>query len=296
VAPLPPAPGHDVPARAGRVGAPRRRPAASTVQSLSRGLGLLEVVAGTGSAGMGVTAAGAALGLKTSTAHHLLTSLVAHGYLEQHPQSGRYRLGPASLLLAQRFMSSVDLVELARPSLEMLHAEFDEWTFLSVLQEERSHAIFSLQSGRPLVLNSTVGAAGELHCTSSGKVLLSGMEAGRVEAYLTAAPLTRHTRSTIVGPDALRRELARVRGAGYATNREEDHEGLVGFAAPIKDAAGRVLAACGLGVPTFRTTPEREGAMIRAICRCAAEVSRRLGNPCSAADGLDAAPTAAETA
>jgi DNA-binding IclR family transcriptional regulator len=275
------------------VGAPRRRPAASVVQSLSRGLGLLEVVAGTGSAGVGVTAASAALGLKTSTAHHLLTSLVAHGYLEQHPQSGRYRLGSAPLLLAQRFMHSVDVVELARPSLEALHAEFDEWTFLSVLQEERSHAIFTLQSGRPLVLNSTVGAAGELHCTSSGKVLLSGMDAGRVEAYLASAPLTRHTPATIAEPAALRRELARVREAGYATNRAEDHEGLVGIAAPIRDAAGRVLAACGLGVPTFRTTPEREGAMVRAIRRCAAEVSLRLGYAPCAGDALAAAPAAA---
>jgi DNA-binding IclR family transcriptional regulator len=147
-----------------------------------------------------------------------------------------------------------------------------------------------------LVLNSVVSAAGELHCTSSGKVLLSGLDAGRVEAYLAAAPLTRRTRSTIVEPDALRRELARVREAGYATNREEEHDGLVGFAAPIRDAAGRVLAACGLGVPTFRATPEREAVMIRAVCRCAAEVSRRLGCAPSAADALDAAPTAAENA
>jgi DNA-binding IclR family transcriptional regulator len=114
------------------------------------------------------------------------------------------------------------------------------------------------------------------------------MDSGQVEAYLAAAPLPRHTRSTIVEPDALRRELARVREAGYAINQEEDHEGLVGIAAPIRDAAGRVLAACGLGAPTFRVTPEREGAMIRAVRRCAAEVSQRLGYAPSAAEAAEA--------
>src|SRR5256885_9681263 len=59
-------------------------------------------------------------GINASTVSRLLSTLVAGGYVEHVPESGRYRLGPHLIRLAHHMMSSLDLRTLARPHLTAL--------------------------------------------------------------------------------------------------------------------------------------------------------------------------------
>jgi DNA-binding IclR family transcriptional regulator len=288
----------------------RRRGPVERVQALGRAIGLLEHVAEGGTTGVALKALSAAAGLNASTAHNLLSSLMAHGYVEQHPTTGAYRLGPGPLQLANRFLAHCDLRELAMPLLQDLHAQLDEWVVLSMLRAGREFNVASIQSRRPLVVNpgglggfggpgdlgglgglASVGAlraggargalgidpnAG-LNCTAVGKVLLSSMDPVELDALLRAHAWSRHTPHTITDPDALRREVALVRARGYATNVEEHYEGLRAVAAPVHDATGRITAALGVAYPTLRATPEREAQITVSVRRAAAELSLRLG-------------------
>ncbi|HEX2036814.1 MAG TPA: IclR family transcriptional regulator [Chloroflexota bacterium] len=275
-------------------GGPRRRGLpVGRVQSLDRALDLLEAVAGAGTAGLPLKAVSRAAGLHLSTAHHLLSSLLARGYVEQDGETGYYRLGAGALLLANRFLAQCDLAQLAGPVLRRLHREFDEWVVLSALRGGREYILAYVQSSRPLVLNLglSVGGGSEsgLHCTAVGKVLLSRLEPAALETALTARPLERFTRWTITDVARLREEIVLVRTRGYATSREEHFEGLRAVAAPVFDATGRLTAALGMAYPTARATPAREEAIARAVRRGAAELSLRLGYGAADGEGQPAA-------
>jgi IclR family acetate operon transcriptional repressor len=74
-------------------------------------------------------------GINASTVSRLLSTLVAGGYVEHVPESGRYRLGPHLIRLANHMMSSLDLRTLARPHLTALEQATGETATLSIAGE-----------------------------------------------------------------------------------------------------------------------------------------------------------------
>jgi len=93
-----------------------------------------------------------------------------------------------------------------------------------------------------------IGDREPLHCTGIGKVLLAGMEEEELEAYLREKGLPCHTKYTITDPDRLKEELLLIKRDGIAINKEELELGMVGVAAPVRNAEGKVIAAiCVVG-------------------------------------------------
>lgn len=72
---------------------------ASTVQSVTRALRILEAVAESAS-GIGVRELARKSELKAPTAHGLIKTLAAEGYLSQEESSGKYYLGHRCFALA----------------------------------------------------------------------------------------------------------------------------------------------------------------------------------------------------
>jgi hypothetical protein len=69
--------------------------------------------------------------------------------------------------------------------------------------------------------------------------------------------LVARTASTIVDRDKLFEHLRMVAGAGFALDLEECEPGLCCAAAPVHDAAGRMVAALSISGPAFRLGEER---------------------------------------
>jgi DNA-binding IclR family transcriptional regulator len=255
----------------------RRGTPSSRIQSLDRAMDLLETLAPHGTAGLALKALSAAVALNPSTAHSLLGTLLSRGYVEQDQETGRYRLGASSLTLAQQFMRHCDLAQLALPLLRTLHQRFDELVVLGVLQGGRQHTLVRLGSSRPLVINDRHSDAGALHCTSVGKVLLSGLAPAERDALLAQQGLTAFTPYTLTDPDRVRVAIQEVQATGYAVARQEHFVGLLGLAAPVRGADGRILAGLGLAIPMVRLEPEAEPGLVRALQETALALSQRLG-------------------
>ena len=258
-------------------GTRRRGVPNSRIQSLDRAMDLLEVLAPHGTAGLALKALSQAVSLNASTAHSLLGTLLSRGYVEQDQTTGRYRLGAAALTLAQQYMQQCDLAQLAMPLLQALHQQFDELVVLGVLQGGRQHSLVTLRSSRPLVTNERHDQSGTLHCTAVGKVLLSGLDPAEAEAILARQGLSAFTPYTLTDLGRIRASIQSVQATGYAVVRQEHHVGLLGVAAPVRDASGRVIAGLGMGIPTLRVDDEREQVIMGAVQETALAVSRHLG-------------------
>ena len=154
--------------------------------------------------------------------------------------------------------------------------ETGESTTLEVLAADRVLILDEAQGDHLIGTVRSVGTRWPAHATSTGKVLLADLP----EADLKAAVgprLVRRTGATITSLSALRDELERVRGRGYALAVEELEAGFTAVAAPVHDAGARVVAAISVGGPTTRLRRDRLPVLARRVREAADRVSRRLG-------------------
>jgi DNA-binding IclR family transcriptional regulator len=248
-------------------------PAGAGVQSVDRALTILEVLARVGEAG--VTEIAAELGVHKSTAFRLVSTLEAHRLVEQTSDRGRYRLGVGVLRLAGATTARLDLVQEARPVCRQLAADTGETVNIAVLSESSALYLDQVAGSSALQSHNWVGQHIPLHATSNGKVLLSGLDGGRLGEVLGS--LARYTPLTITKKSRLREELDVVREQGYAVAVDELEEGLTAAAAPIRNAHGDVVASMSVSGPTFRLGPDRVADVVDRLVAAAAEVSHRLG-------------------
>lgn len=250
------------------------RPPDNAVQSIERALSILESLARRPQ-GFGVTELGQLLGLHKSTIHRLLSTLLAYGYVEQDPETERYRLGLKLVALAMELLNTLDFRKEAIPYLKELVEISRETVQLAVLDcgevvvVERDHS--------PEAVTVNLGLRGQVHCTAEGKVLLAYLPREEVIAILKHQGMPQHTVNTITDLNSMLSHLEKVRTQGYAINAEEFVEGVRAVAAPVFNHNGKVIAAVSISGPTSRLTLERVGRLVTVLKEACFSISSRLG-------------------
>src|SRR6476620_10743735 len=207
-----------------------------TSQSLARGLAILSTFHSDRPL-IGVSELSRELDLSRSTAHRYVATLAKLGYLQQDPDSKRYRLGPKVLDLGFSAINSMDVREISAPHLRQLSDETGYTVNLAILDGTDVVYIERCRSSRAgqreIDLNLHVGSRLPADCTSMGKVLLAFLPDEEREARLADLQLVPRGPNTLTKIPALRSELDRVRQAGLAVNDEELAYGLRSIAAPV---------------------------------------------------------------
>jgi len=216
--------------------------------------------------GMTLTEISGEVGAPKTSLLNLLPPLVAAGYLVQ--ADGRYALGPRMFGLAATVMRHPQFMLLARPYMVELAHSLQETISLAVLDPISNVAVYVDAIDSPFPLNYTVpvGRTRPLYASVAGKVLLSFQSDEYIRTYLATTPLVPCTGRTITSKAVLKRELEKVRKEGIAATVEESSEGISGFAAPIFDRDGTIVAAMTAGGPTPRILGKK--------ARCAVEVKQ----------------------
>jgi DNA-binding IclR family transcriptional regulator len=246
------------------------------IQSLQRGLALLEAVAERG-AGLTLAEVSRSTGLHASTAFHLLRTLLRLGYLLRDGTSRQYRLGPKVFRLAAAGWGESQLSEAAEPFLADLARTTGETSHLAVFEHGEVVVIDKVDGASPVRLVERVGYPRPAHCTAIGKVLLAYAPERDLAAFLARAPFPASTPRSITTAGHLMGELREVRRRGYARDDEEFAEGVRCLAAPVWGFAGRVVAAVGISGPIWRIHPQREAELAAVVVETARRLSERLG-------------------
>ena len=213
----------------------RSASATDRLHSVKRALAVLEAMAARPD-GATPKELSQALGLHLSTCYRLLNTLVAAGYAA-HSSNGLFRLGPRVAYLHNGYLAAL------RPHPSTL-------LFVHALQLATGETVmFNQLEGDDVVITATVagsrpdsyppgyaGMAVPAHVLAPGRVLLAGLPAAQLEAYLTrcvTSPGISPFPATT--PAALREELARIRLAGYTLDRGEGNRDVCCVAAPVGD-------------------------------------------------------------
>jgi IclR family transcriptional regulator, KDG regulon repressor len=246
------------------------------VKSAARALDILELL-GRKDKALTLTEISVALRLPKSSTYLLLQTLVHRGYLEAHTSAGPFQLGLKVIELAGTRAGRTHFLQQFPSVARDVVATCEETVQLAIL-DGREVVYLAKQDGtRPVRLVSSVGRRLPAHATALGKVLLASLPDAQLHSLFSGYCLVQMTPRTIDSLDALMQEVSRVRTQQYAVDDEEAVEDLHCFAAPVRDASGRVVAAISVSVPKSRTADDNGAKYVAVIKDAGRELSQRIG-------------------
>ncbi|HEX4700512.1 MAG TPA: IclR family transcriptional regulator [Pseudonocardiaceae bacterium] len=194
-------------------------------------------------------------GVPKASAHRILRTLVANGFLESDG-AGRYPLGPrlrtlaASVTAAQAGARLDDLLaDLSRRTGQTVH--------LALRTGHLATYTHKVDSAEAVQMASRVGMRMPLHTTAIGKCVLAGLGEEELAAVVREGGLAARTPASLTTVDALRAELERVRAHGFAVDDEENEASIRCVAAGVRDSRGNVIGGVSVSTLTFLVSRER---------------------------------------
>jgi IclR family acetate operon transcriptional repressor len=246
------------------------------VQSLTRALAILNIVA-ENAPGMTLTAIARALGLAPSTAHRLLTTLQEERYVQYDRDNSHWQIGIRAFVTGNGFLSSRDLVTVARPYMRRMMEESGETVNLAISEGDDVIYMAQIESREMMRVYSKPGKRVPLHCSGVGKALLMVMDDSQVARIARHHGLNRLTERTITDLARLRAELEVCRRQRFALDNEEHAVGLRCVASVIYDEFSEPLAAVSISGPTARISLERLRELGQSVRHFSNEITAALG-------------------
>jgi DNA-binding IclR family transcriptional regulator len=246
------------------------------IQSIERAAAILRLLSGR-TRRLGVVDLAGELGLPKGTVHGLLRTLQHVGFVEQDEETGKYQLGAALLHMGSSYLDGNELRTRALNWSDSLAARTNESVRIGTLHEGQVLIVHHVFRPDDSLQTLDVGALLPAHASALGKILLA--HHAYAAAELARQGLESFTPATITDPEALERELERVRKRGWAADIGELVNGEVSCAAPILDRRGVTVGAMGVSGPPDRLLAARQprGDVVAFVREAARAVSRELG-------------------
>src|SRR5687768_9024417 len=190
------------------------------IQSLDRGLAILEAVAASGEP-VPLKQLTDLMGIDRSSVFRLANTLRQRRFLANPQGSKDYILGPTAWRLSRRYGRSV-LGAFFHPHLRDLATKLGETSHFAV--REGGQAFFvdhHTPTGQVVSVAGQTGEFAPLHCTAHGKALLADFDRQALKSLFGRAPLRGYTRNTITSLTTLGRVCARARADGFALDDAE---------------------------------------------------------------------------
>ncbi|CAN5755671.1 IclR family transcriptional regulator [soil metagenome] len=220
-----------------------------------------------------------ALEVPRSSAHALLRTLVAQGWVRSDAAGTLYGIGIRALLVGTSYLDSDPYLPLITPFLEDLRSELDETFHLGRLDGTDIVYLATRESKQYLRTSNRVGRRLPAYTTALGKALLADRFGVERDVHIPEVlePLTART---VTDRAVLDEALDGVRIRGYATDDEENTVGLRCFAVSLRYTQP-AQDAISASVPIARLTREREHEIVEAlrmVCDKVTRVVRPLAN------------------
>ncbi len=245
------------------------------IQSLDRGLAILEAVAES-SAPVPLKQLTDLIGIDRSSVFRLANTLRQRRFLANPDGSNDYILGPTAWRLSRKFGRSM-LGTFAHEHLSSLTQKTGETSHLAV--REGGQALFidhHVTTGQVVSISGQTGEFVPLHCTAHGKALLADMTLTDLKNILGAGPLQPRTKNSIVSIQRLARECAHIRAEGFATDAGEFSDEVRCVAAPVRDQDGTIIASVGISAPLTRFPKSRFASVAADVTAIAKAISSSL--------------------
>ncbi len=213
-----------------------------------------------------------------ATAYRVVQTLEYMGFLERNPRTNTFSLGMNVLRLGFEYIASLDVAQAGQPVIEQLRD----------ISQCSSH--LAIRDGRDLIYVARVSAAGSqinqvsigtrlpLHCTSLGRMLLTGLSLTEFEQLFPNPVLPGNVPGQLHDREALWQMVQQDKARGYVIGESFYRHGISSIVYPIFDRNGRVAAVVSIMVP-YEEIPKSDRDRLQNEVRLAADkISGFLGH------------------
>jgi IclR family acetate operon transcriptional repressor len=252
----------------------KKSPQVPFIQSLDRGLAILQVVA---RSKQPVTLGELAelLEIDRSSAFRLAHTLRRRGFLSCPPGRKDYVLGSSMWTLSRQYDWSNMLIKVADPELKALATQINETAHLAIREGKNALFIDSAHATHVIAVAGQTGELVPLYCTAHGKALIADADERELHSQFGAGPLQMFTRNTITVIKALAKECAVIRERGYAIDESEYTPDIRCIAAPIR-LGEDIVGSIGISAPVARFPKNLSSDYSRKICSAASRIGESL--------------------
>jgi IclR family acetate operon transcriptional repressor len=254
---------------------PRQTKETPSIQSLDRGLMILETV-GKSATPISLGQLTAVLGIDRSSVFRLANTLKRRGFLANSTTGKDYVLGTAVWRLSRQYDWSGMLATIAHDHLQALASVTGETAHLAVREGRKALFIDHAATSHVIAISGQTGELVPLYCTSHGKALLADFDEPALRQLFGSKPLTQYTKQTVQKVSELAKVCNEIRTRGFASDNSEYMEGVRCVAAPIRDKDRAVIASIGISAPTTRFPSERQPELAAHVKDIAAQISGLL--------------------
>ncbi|WP_019120749.1 IclR family transcriptional regulator [Brevibacillus massiliensis] len=224
-----------------------------------------------------ITDISARMQLHKSTVHSLLKTLQLHGYIDQNPENGRYRLGMKLFERGNFVIHGLDIRKVAKRYLVDLSMKTGQTTHLVIMDGKEGVYIDKVEGPLATILYSRIGRRIPVHSSGVGKVLVAWKSEAELSSILAGYHYAAHTSRTITNEQDFRNELEKVRQQGYAIDNQENEPGVRCIAVPIWNHSGQVIAAVSISTLVSRVDDRELEHFLHLLKEAADEMSEQMG-------------------
>jgi DNA-binding IclR family transcriptional regulator len=218
-----------------------------------------------------------ALGVHVRTARRVLKRLDSEGYVAlTDDRRRRYRPTMRVVALAGQVVQRAELPVTALPHVTALRERVGASCHLCVPSHLFALCLVHDEGESGGACRPHLRELVPCHCTAAGKALLAWRDAWR-DAVLEQ-PLASFTERTNVGPESLRRELARTVARGYSVEDREYDGATRALAAPVFAETDEAVAALAVVAPIESLPADRYAEVGAAVMDAASALSAELGH------------------
>ena len=226
--------------------------------------------------GMNLSDMAAHLDMPKSSLSSTLKALTDQGYLAR--KGTLYFLGSEAYGLASTILAGRTIRQISRPYLEQTMEATGETVLLSQLDADQKFASYidTVESNKSIRFSVPLAARRALYCSAAGRVFLSFMTDRQRANYYDSVVLERLTDATQTDRVELEQVVSEIRATGISITMGTYSADAAGFAAPIFNSDGDVIAALTIGVPVTRAERGSQ-KYIDAAIKAGADISKTLG-------------------
>jgi IclR family transcriptional regulator, KDG regulon repressor len=220
-----------------------------------------------------------AIGIPKSSAHYLIQTLLARGFLLRNSDCRTYSIGLRLPEFVKLSPAVQELRNVLRDDLWELARVTSLTTVATILRDIQAVVIEKVNPRAKEPKGSVqnwVARHIDAHCTAQGKIHLAYLREVELEDLFRGYSLPRFTPNTICSMTSLKAHLAKVRSDGFALNDQEHIVGVRGIAAPVFSHTGHTIAAFGVTGPVEEISRDRISAIVERVVSAALECSKRL--------------------
>lgn len=248
------------------------------MQSVARALDILEIIAKSRD-GLTLTEIAREIGISKSATYSLLRTLVDKTHVREVAAGPRYQLGVGLLKLADIALTQISLGELAKPILTALSESLGMTTRLAIAEDGQPVFIDRVDGPGTVRFHTPMGKRELAHASAAGKAVLAFLPEAKVLAVCAEYGMAKRTSHTIVTTKALLADLELARDRGFATDDEEDADGVFCVGAAFCDHRGECAGAISATFIKFDVSADRIEEIGMATRASADQVSALLGGP-----------------